>query len=75
MWFWDGSMGGWMIFLGILPVLFWGGLIVLIIWGVKKLAGGGSISRKDPLDIAKERYARGEISAEEYERIKRDLSS
>jgi putative membrane protein len=33
-------------------------------------------SRKtSPLDILKERYARGEISREEYEEMKRDLMS
>ena len=29
---------------------------------------------RTPLDIAEERYARGEISREEFERLKRDLS-
>lgn len=29
--------------------------------------------RHDPLDIAKARYAKGEITREEYERIKKDL--
>ncbi len=29
--------------------------------------------RLDPLDIARARYARGEISKEEFEEIKRDL--
>jgi hypothetical protein len=36
--------------------------------------GGGGISTKeDPLEIAKARYARGEITKEESEQIKRDL--
>jgi putative membrane protein len=30
--------------------------------------------RHSPLDIARERYARGEISKEEYEEIKRNLN-
>lgn len=30
-------------------------------------------ARESPLDVAKHRYARGEISAEEFERLKRDL--
>ena len=56
-------------------ILFWGGLITLIVWGVKKLTDkGGSTSSRGPLDIARERYARGEISEEEFERLKKNLS-
>ncbi len=56
-------------------VLFWGGLIALIVWGVTKLTKrSDSASKHDPLDVAKERYARGEISREEFEQIKKDLS-
>ena len=59
--------GGWMFIL-------WIFLIAFIIWGVIKLTQrGGSESKRDPLDIAKERYARGEISKEEFEQLKRDL--
>jgi putative membrane protein len=36
---------------------------------------GGTPERRDPLEIAKERYAKGQISKEEFEQIKRDLSS
>jgi len=77
MWF-DG-MGWWMMFGGLWMLIFWGGLIFLIVWGIKKLTergGSGSTTtgKRSPLDIAKERYARGEISREEFEQIKKDLS-
>ena len=56
-------------------VIFWGGLIALIVWGVTKLSRrDGPAPRRDPLDVAKERYAKGEISREEFEQIKKDLS-
>jgi putative membrane protein len=64
--------GWWMVFGGIWMLIFWGGLIALAIWGIKKLSRQHN-SRQKPLDIAKERYARGEISKDEYEHIKKDL--
>ena len=75
---WDRvtGMGWWWVFGGLWVVAFWGGLIALIVWGIKKLTErGGTPSKRDPLDVAKERYARGEISREEFEQMKQDLSS
>jgi putative membrane protein len=68
----DG-MGWWMIFGFIVFVLFWGGIIWLIVWGVRKLSNQRA-SGKSPLDIAKERYARGEISKDQFEQIRKDIS-
>ena len=64
--------GGWMIIL-------WVVIIALIVWGVIALVKRGSSTsdtsqKHDPLDMAKERYAKGEISKEEYEEIKKNLS-
>lgn len=53
-------------------VVLWGGLVALIVWAIVKLTG--STARRTPYDIARERYARGEISREELEQIKKDLS-
>lgn len=72
---WDFGLGWWWGFGGIFMILLWVGLIVLIVWGVMKMSkGGGYTSKKDALDIARERYAKGEISKEEFEQIKKDLA-
>ena len=73
--FWDFGTGWWWVFNWGFMILFWIGLIFLIVWVVIKLSkGGGTSSKKDALDIAKERYAKGEISKEEFEQIKKDLT-
>ena len=75
MWYFHEGMGWWMAFGGLWMVVFWGGLIALIVWGIKKLTERGSSAPKhDPLDVAKERYAKGEISKEEFDQLKKDLS-
>jgi len=77
MWFWGDGMSGWWMVLGsIWMLLFWGGLIILVIWGIKKLSqrdGGGGGGGRSALDIARERYARGEITKEQFEQMKKDL--
>jgi len=75
MWYMHDGMGWWMVFGGFWMFIFWGGLIALIVWGITKLTrGGSSIPKHDPLDVAKERYAKGEISSKEFEQLKKDLS-
>jgi putative membrane protein len=62
--------GGWMI-------IVWIVIIGLIVWGVIALtryAGKSTGGRREPLEILKERYAKGEISREEFEQVKKDLS-
>lgn len=73
MWYMHG-MGWWMVFGIFWMIIFWGGLIALIIWGITRLTGHDHHTRNHyPLDIARERYAKGEISREEFEQIKKDL--
>ena len=56
-------------------VLFWGAIIALIVWAVKRFTSGSDSNRKnDALDIARERYARGDISKEEFDQIRKSLS-
>ena len=69
--------GGWMWFGGILMIIFWAAIILLVIWLVRRFSSqgqGGMPHGSDALSIAKERYARGEISHEEFEKIKKNLS-
>ena len=70
------NWGWWGMGLGmLLMIVFWGGLIALITWIVMKLIRSGQQpSSATPLEIAKARYAKGEISREEFERLKEDLS-
>ncbi len=65
-------MGGW-------TIVFWIIIVGLVAWGVvalaRRSASGTAVDRgKSPLDTAKERYSRGEISKEEFDRLKKDLS-
>ncbi len=68
MWEGHGFIGGGLMW------LFWIALVVLVVWGISAVAGGGSASsRKTALDILEERYARGEMDREEFEQKRRDL--
>ena len=75
MWDIPSGMGWWMGFGGLWMVLFCGGIIALIVWGVTRFSRqNGSTQKRNPLHITRERYAKGEISREEFEQIKKDLS-
>lgn len=56
--------------------LIWLVIIVLLVWlGVKLFNQGNTPAKEDSaLTILRERYARGEISKEEFEEKKKDLS-
>lgn len=65
-WLGDGGFTVlWMILLMIVVVL-------AIAWVVKNVDSGSSGEK--PLDIAKARYAKGEINKKEYEALKKELS-
>ncbi len=67
-----GYMGWW--WWGPLWSLLWFALLgLLVYWIVRSLASGAS-GRDRALEVLRERYARGEIDKETFERMKRDLS-
>jgi putative membrane protein len=76
MWGVYDGMGWWMLFGGILMLLFWGAIIFLVVWGIRSLTGRGQTPPEveDPLKIAQLRYARGEITGEQFEAIRATLA-
>ena len=58
-------------------MLFWlvflVGIVLLIVWAVRQFGPAGRTTER-PLDILSRRYARGEITREEYDRMRRELS-
>lgn len=71
----SGLMAG-MGWLGILTmILFWAGVIALIVWGLSNLfPAQSSAPQPGALEILKERYARGDISYEEFVQAREALS-
>jgi putative membrane protein len=68
-----GEFNIWWIVGPMMMFIFWGGIIAVFVWGVRQFTGARDRDRS-PLDIAKERLARGEISKEEFDRIRGDLT-
>ena len=79
MMFWtdhDLTGGGWAVMI-ISMVLFWGLLIGLGVWLVRALSGSGpnAEGRLSPEQVLAERFARGEIDEDEYQRRLAALAS
>jgi putative membrane protein len=79
MWWDHGFNWTGMIFGAVMMLLFWGGLITAAVIIIRAIVGAGSnrgsaAGGEDALDILKKRYARGDISKDEYEEMRRDLS-
>ncbi|MBU0968498.1 MAG: SHOCT domain-containing protein [Proteobacteria bacterium] len=55
-------------------IIFWGLIIYLALSFWKRNDRGDTRTKETALEILKKRYARGEISKEEFERMKKDLN-
>lgn len=78
-WGMHGDVGaGWMIGMMVLMVLFWGGVILGIVWLIRGVAQGGwapgerPLSKESPVEILERRFAEGAITPEDY-RVRREV--
>jgi putative membrane protein len=79
MWQAHEGMGWWMVFGSIVTILFWASVFALVVWVIARLVGhensrAASGRKSNPLDLARERYARGEITKEQFDQISKDLT-
>ena len=74
MWYMHNVSGWWMVGGWVLMLLIWVGIAFLAILAFKWFPRHTeSAEKQTPLDIARERYAKGEITKEQFEQIKKDL--
>jgi putative membrane protein len=84
MWWGDVGTGGWW-WLGMglgwtMMVLFWGAVVALVMWPVRRTADrapaspGPTSHGRSPLEIAQGRYPQGGIGREEFQQIRADLA-
>ncbi len=78
MWWNHGTSWTGMIFGVVMMLLFWGGLIAAAVIILRAVFGAGGRAKSGPqdedaLEILKKRYARGDISKDEYQEMRDDL--
>jgi putative membrane protein len=77
-WEWHAysSGGWWMVLMMLLAlILFWGIVIGGVVLVVRLILSLGKGKASDPMEILKQRYARGEIQKDEFEQKKKDILS
>ena len=60
-------------FMGIVGLVFWLLVLIGLVLLIKYLWEGGGRKEESALEVLKKRYARGEISKEEFEEKKKDM--
>jgi putative membrane protein len=66
-----GFGAGAMLLGSLMMLVFWGGLIALVVWAVRQFPGRPA--GEDPTAILKRRLAAGEITQEQFEQSRRAL--
>lgn len=74
-----GMMGGLGLFGGLIGLVFnlliLVGIVLLVVWAVKRFTSSNSSSGgQTPKEILQSRYARGEITRDQYQQMLSDLS-
>jgi putative membrane protein len=72
-----GEPGWWPFFTGIIPLILWLALLGLVVWAVIRLTRGGGPAgrphRDEAVEELRRRYARGEVTRDEFIERSRDL--
>jgi putative membrane protein len=69
-------MGWWMLFGTLSMLIFWAVVIGLTVWAVRRSTEPHAAGTdQTPLDIARRRYARGELTHEQFEQLQQDLQA
>jgi len=67
-----GLFGGWIGLILNLAVLV--GIVLLVVWTVRRFTSNDSHSGQTPREILQARYARGEVTRDQYQQMLSDLS-
>jgi putative membrane protein len=68
-----GLFGGWIGLLFNLAIII--GIVILVVWAVRRVTSGSvSSDSQTPREILQARYARGEITRDQYQQILQDLN-
>jgi len=73
--YYDYGYGMWGFGMVFFMALFWIGIIWFIVWLVRqsKMPTNANTPERTPLQILKERYAKGEITKKEFDDMKKDI--
>lgn len=68
-----GMSPGMWVAVGLMMLLFVGGVILLVGWGIRAASGGRPTGSGGALEVLRARLAAGEITTDEYETTRRVL--